>query len=116
MIRIKVFLSFISLFLSQYAFGQSPNFQYDTTYVKSTHELLALRLFFPQKYTRVVAKTPDSNEKITLVPNTGLKMGLGFNYQRLTINVSFPVGFLNPDRQNNWPGNLDLQSHIYAPK
>lgn len=61
-------------------------------------------------------KSPEGGEKYTLVPNTGLKMGFGFNYQRLTVNISFPVSFLYPDREANWPANLDLQSHIYAPK
>ena len=113
-IKVSLVLSF--LFFSQYSFGQNPNFQYDSTYVETTHELFVSRLFFSKKYTELTMKTSEGNDKYTLVPNTGLKMGLGFNYQRLTVNVSFPVAFLYPEKEENWPFNLDLQSHIYAPK
>lgn len=97
-------------------FGQNDKFQYDTSYVESTHEAFAIRLFTSQKYTRLVQNTPDQDRTFVLKPNTGLKMGVGASYQRLTINVSFPVGFLYPDKQKNWPFNLDLHSHIYAPR
>ncbi|PZX50510.1 DUF4421 domain-containing protein [Algoriphagus chordae] len=116
MTRTKVCLVFFTLFFTQYAFGQNPNFQYDSSYVETTHELFVSRLFFSKKYTQITSKSLGGREKYTLVPNTGLKMGLGFNYQRLTVNVSFPVRFLYPDKEDDWPGNLDLQSHIYAPK
>jgi hypothetical protein len=112
----KVYLIFFISLLSQYSFGQNPKFQYDSTYVETTHELFVTRLFLSQKYTSLVANVPETKEKYIMTPNTGLKMGLGFNYQRLTINVSFPVAFLYPDKEQNWPGSLDLQSHIYAPK
>ncbi|WP_192348224.1 DUF4421 domain-containing protein [Algoriphagus sp. Y33] len=112
----RAYLILLILIISQYSFGQNPNFQYDSSYVETTHELFASRLFFSQKYTRLTTRSLDGNEKYTLVPNTGLKMGLGFNYQRLTVNVSFPVKLLYPDKIEDWRGNLDLQSHIYAPK
>lgn len=113
---IKVLLVIIILLSSNYSFGQNPNFQYDTSYVKTSHEVFVSRLFFSKKYTRLVVNVPGSNEKFIFTPNTGLKMGVGFDYQSLTINISFPVSFLHPDREANWPANLDLQSHIYAPK
>ena len=116
MSRIKVFCILFILLFSHNSFGQNPNFQYDSSYVESSKDILASRLFFSRKYTRLVARDPESNEKYILVPNSGLKMGLGFTYQDLTINVSFPVNFLYPDKIGDWNGNLDLQSHIYAPR
>ncbi|SFU20691.1 protein of unknown function [Algoriphagus locisalis] len=116
MIRVNILLVFFVFLCSSKSFAQNSKLQYDSTYVESTRDVLASRLFFSRKYTRIVAKTPESNERYTLVPNTGLKMGLGFTYQDLTINASFPVSFLYPDKIGDWPGNLDLQSHIYAPK
>lgn len=116
MIRVKVFVILIILLFSNYSFAQNPKFQYDSNFVESSRDVLASRLFFSRKYTRLVARASESNERYLLVPNTGMKMGLGFTYQDLTINVSFPMRFLYPERIEDWRGNLDLQSHIYAPK
>ncbi|RAI84174.1 DUF4421 domain-containing protein [Algoriphagus yeomjeoni] len=116
MIRLKILLIFPLLLFSAQSIAQNSKFQYDSSYVESSKDILASRLFFSRKYTRLVARNPESNEKYMLVPNSGLKMGLGFTYQDLTINVSFPVNFLYPDKIGDWNGNLDLQSHIYAPR
>ena len=116
MSRVKILIIFSILFYSNQIFAQNSKFQYDSVYVESSRDVIASRLFFSRKYTRLVAQALESNERYTLVPNTGLKMGIGFTYQDLTINASFPVRFLYPDRISDWPGNLDLQSHIYAPK
>ena len=116
MIRGKVFISLIVFLFCNQAFSQNPKFQYDSNYVENSRDVISSRLFFSRKYTRLVAHANDSDERYTLIPNTGLKMGIGFTYQDLTINASFPMRFLYPDRESNWPGNLDLQSHIYAPK
>lgn len=113
--RILLFLVFTSAFCID-GFSQNEKFQYDSNYVETNHDLFGLRLFTSQKYTRLVLNVPEQDRALVLKPNTGLKMGVGFNYQRLTINVSFPVGFLYRDKQENWPINLDLQSHVYAPK
>lgn len=114
--REKVLIILILLLFSNYSFAQNPQFQYDSNFVESSRDVFASRLFFSRKYTRLVSQVPESNERYTLVPNTGLKLGLGFTYQDLTINASFPIRFLYPDKIGSWPGNLDLQSHIYAPK
>ncbi|WBL43475.1 DUF4421 domain-containing protein [Algoriphagus halophytocola] len=116
MIRAKVAIVLFMLLFSLPTFAQNLNLRYDSTYVESSRDVMATRLFFSRKYTKLVAKVPETQERLTLVPNTGLKMGLGFTYQDLTINASFPVSFLYPDKIGDWPGNLDLQSHIYAPK
>ncbi|MEP0713402.1 DUF4421 domain-containing protein [Algoriphagus sp.] len=116
MIRVKVLVIFSLLILSNHVFAQRTKFQYDSSYVESSRDIIASRMFFTRKYTRLVANTPRFNEKLVLKPNTGLKMGLGFTYQDLTINASFPVSFLYPDKIGDWNGNLDLHSHIYAPK
>ncbi|MEB2782746.1 DUF4421 domain-containing protein [Algoriphagus sp. C2-6-M1] len=113
--KILLFLGFTCAFCVP-SFAQNEKLPYDSNYVETNHEVFGFRLYTSQKYTRLVLNVPDQDRAFVMRPNTGLKMGVGFSYQRLTINVSFPVGFLYREKQQSWPFNLDLNSHIYAPK
>lgn len=112
--RTQLFLLFFFCFASQSAFCQIAG--YDSTYVKSEPDKFGLRLYLSKKYTELNVQVPDSKTPYSFKPNSGTNMGLGFTYQNLSINIAFPWGFLNPNRQKDWPFTLDLQSHIYAPK
>lgn len=84
----------------------------DTAYIKEAPETMALRLFVSRKYTEV-----DYGDLAGLYePNSGLNFGVGFTYQKFTLNLAAPVSFLNPNRKEDWPKFLDLQSHIYPNK
>ena len=84
----------------------------DTTYIKETPEKMILRAYVSRKYTEL-----DYGDQIGLYePNSGLNLGLGLTYQKFTLNVAVPVSFLNPERQEDWPKFLDLQSHVYGRK
>jgi len=81
----------------------------DTTYIKETPEKMILRTYLSKKFTEV-----NYGDQVGVYePNSGLNLGVGVTFQKFTLNVAFPVGFLNPDRQEEWPKFLDLQSHIY---
>ncbi len=83
--------------------------QVDTAYIRETPEKMILRSYISRKYTELNYADQGLYE-----PNSGLNFGFGVTYQKFTLNVAFPVGFLNPDRQEDWPKLLDLQSHVYS--
>lgn len=81
----------------------------DTTYIKETPEKMVLRTYLSRKFTEI--NYPD---QVGLYePNSGLNFGLGVTFQKFTLNVGFPLSFMNPDRKEDWPSFLDLQSHVY---
>lgn len=85
----------------------------DTAYVKDQPDNLNIRVYLSRKYTDFVVRNGPRDNVYTFEPNSGLNLGLGFTYQKFTLNAAFPVAFLNPDRIKDWPSFLDLQSHIY---
>ncbi|MCE7058043.1 DUF4421 domain-containing protein [Algoriphagus sp. AGSA1] len=114
MIRFQVLFVCFSFLVLQNAFCQFGG--YDSAYVEAQPDKFGLRLYLSKKYTDLNVRVPDHSTPYVFKPNSGLNTGVGFTYQNLSINIAFPLSFLNPDRQKNWPFSLDLQSHIYAPK
>jgi hypothetical protein len=96
--------------------AQDNNSNLDTTYIETTDHLFAARLYLTHKYTSLLVRVPSENRNYLFEPNSGLNLGLGFTYQTFTLNVSVPFGFMNPNRQKNWPFYLDLQAHAYPQK
>lgn len=81
----------------------------DTTYIDDSSETMAVRLYVSRKYTEL-----GFGDRVGLFePNSGLNMGVGVSFQKFTLNIAVPVSFLNPNRQEEWPRFLDLQTHIY---
>jgi len=83
--------------------------KWDSSYVAEEPELLVLRTYFSQKYTALYFPSED----LRYQPNSGLNMGIGFTYQKFTLNLAFPPGFLNRSRESDFPRFLDLQGHFY---
>ena len=90
--------------------------QYDSGYVEVSPETFLLRFYFSKKYSDFLINAPNSSDKLIYRPNSGNNLGIGFTYQKFTLNIAGPVGFLNPDRQRDFPAYLDLQAHIYPRK
>lgn len=101
-------LSFVGI---AQAFAQKA--QMDTSYVFSQSDKLVTRFYFSKKFTDFVVTHPVTDRKIRYMPNSGLNVGLGASYQKFTLNVAFPMGLINPDRQKDFPSYLDLQTHFY---
>ncbi len=81
----------------------------DTTYVKEMPEKMILRTYVSRKFTEI-----NFGDQVGLYePNSGLNFGVGVTFQKFTLNVGVPLSFMNPDRQEDWPSFLDLQSHVY---
>lgn len=85
---------------------------YDTTYIENLPETMVLRLYLSKKFTEFNFG-PDLP---VYEPNSGLNLGVGFTYQKFTLNLAAPPSFLNPTREKDWPGFLDLQVHYYPQK
>lgn len=83
--------------------------RWDSSYVVEEPEVVVLRTYLSQKYTALYF----SSEDLRYLPNSGLNMGIGFTYQKFTLNLASPLGFLNRSRESNFPRFLDLQGHIY---
>ncbi|OOG78699.1 DUF4421 domain-containing protein [Algoriphagus sp. A40] len=99
----------VVLFLLVPAFVKAQTKGLDTAYIKDTPEKMILRAYFSRKYTEI-----NYGDQIGVYePNTGLNLGVGVTFQKFTLNIGVPVSFLNPDRKEEWPSFLDLQSHIY---
>jgi len=95
------------------SFSQDKKDAYDSSYYVERNDLFALRLYLSRKFTNLVVSGVGVDDSYRFVPNSGRNIGLGFTYQKFTLNIAGPVDFLNPDRQKDFPKYLDLQSHIY---
>lgn len=84
----------------------------DTSYIEESPQTMALRFYVSRKYTDL-----DFGDQVgRYEPNSGLNMGVGVSFQKFTLNIAVPFSFMNPNRENDWPSFLDLQSHIYPNK
>ncbi len=98
---------FLFVFLqSGTLFAQS---RWDSSYVSEEPEVLVFRTYLSQKYTSLYF--PSAN--LHYFPDRGLDMGIGFTFQKMTLNLAFPTGFLIQSRDPNFPRFFDLQGHIY---
>ncbi len=99
----------VLLFVANGGFLLAQSRGVDTTYIKETPEKMILRTYVSRKYTAINYGEPIG----TYDPNSGLNLGVGVTFQKFTLNVGFPLSFMNPNRKEDWPGFLDLQSHVY---
>ena len=106
------FFIFLASFAAENAFSQTSKVDSVKYYYQSTPEKINLRYYFSRKFT----KFQLAGDQPVFEPNSGLNMGLGITFQKFTLNIAVPWGFLNPNRQTDWRGSLDLQAHTYAKK
>ena len=104
----RSFLFFL-LYFSLGSGSLSAQSRWDTSYVAEDLKVLVLRSYLSHKFTALHFPSED----LTYQPNSALNAGLGFTYQNLTINLAFPPGFLNRNREEDFPRFFDLQGHIY---
>ncbi len=87
----------------------SAQSRWDSSFVAEEPEVLVLRTYLSQKYTAL--NFPSAN--LRYFPDRGLDMGVGFTFQKMTLNLAFPTGFLNRSNDPDFPRFFDLQGHIY---
>ncbi|WP_297337203.1 DUF4421 domain-containing protein [Algoriphagus sp.] len=107
----KAHLLFIFLFglTSSFCFAQ-----FDSLYLEKPSDQLIMRVYLSRKYTDFALKDPQT--QLRFLPNSGKNLGIGATYKTLTLNLAFPVGFLNPNRRDDFPKYFDLQVHLYPQK
>lgn len=90
-------------------FTLAQNSGVDTSYVDEQEGIFVARFYFSKKYTEYrVGKS-----QVIFAPNTGLNTGIGATFQKFTLNLAGPLGFLNRNREKSFPRTTDLQAHIY---
>jgi hypothetical protein len=102
-------LVFFFLFLFLQSGILSAQSRWDSSYVAEEPEVMVLRSYLSRKFTAL----HFPSENLTYQPNSGLNAGIGFTYQNLTLNLAYPFGFLNRNRETDFPRFFDLQGHIY---
>ncbi len=86
----------------------------DSTYVRDQSDKFNIRIYMSRKYTDFVVRNGPRDNVYRFQPNSGINLGFGFTYQGFTLNLAAPVGFLNPGRDPDFGGFLDLQTHLYT--
>ncbi|TFV92177.1 DUF4421 domain-containing protein [Algoriphagus kandeliae] len=114
--RLHLALFFAGIFFLSGMKGNAQTSEYDSNYVEVHPELFGLRLYFSKKYTNVAINVPDQDRRLVFRPNSGNNLGVGFTYQKFTLNIAGPLSFLNPNRQTDFPKYWDLQAHMYPKK
>jgi hypothetical protein len=113
----KIFFSIIfGLAFTFQVHAQNESNKFDTNYIEAHPEIMGIRLYVSHKYTDLKINKISAQGSYRFKPNSGLNMGLGFTYQKFTLNVAVPFGFLNPNRYPDWPKYWDLQVHGYPQK
>ncbi len=110
----KIYICFLLLFSHVFnSTAQEKISGYDTAFVERGSNKMLLRLYTSRKYTDLVANVSNEEKGYRFLPNSGLNLGVGFTYQRFTLNVAAPLSFMNPNRYKDWPKYLDMQVHVY---
>lgn len=104
----KLLCAVLVLILS-FGIASAQEYAYDTAYIEKTKDKMILRTYVSRKFTDL-----DLGDAVGLYePNSGLNFGVGVTFQKFTLNIGVPLAFLNPNRKEDFPSFLDLQSHAY---
>ncbi|MFZ1686423.1 MAG: DUF4421 family protein [Flavobacteriales bacterium] len=111
---------FALLFVSTLQAGSGQGFldgktvTYDSAYVRDFSDRPTVRLYFSNKFNSMVVRA-DGGTDIRYRPNGNYNMGIGASYRRLTLNIAFPIPFLNDDRDKKGRTRyLDAQATIHT--
>jgi hypothetical protein len=87
----RAVLAFILILFFGNAFGQKiriPKFHYDTAYIESYDNSLALRVVVPQRFFNVAIRNNETGAKYTYRPNLRFGLGVGFSYRWLAMDFT----------------------------
>ena len=107
----KNWIFFLLIFISL-----NVNAQTDSLYCKSYSNIITGRIYFSQKYTRLILKNSVDKYNLEYRPNTTLNLGVGASYKWVTLNLAYGFPFLNPEQGEGKTKYLDLQAHLYGSK
>lgn len=106
-----------NLVLAQVEADIAPKVDFDTLYVKSYTNLLAIKLYGVTKSNQISHVDDFTNQSIDYKPNDKFNIGVGFNYKWLSLDLAFNFPFINDDDdQFGKTDRFDVQSNIYLRK
>jgi hypothetical protein len=90
--RIRILIRF--LIISSFSYGQIPDipferYDYDTSYIVSYGDLLAVRFVSPRRTYDFRLKNRDSGDYLQYRPNLQSAFGIGFTYRWLAFDIVF---------------------------
>ena len=69
----------------------------DTSLVRDYSDRPAVRLYLSSKFNSMVVRANEAFTDLRYRPNGNFNMGVGASYRRLTLNIGFPIPFINND-------------------
>jgi len=93
---------------------QKPD--HDTSYYTTYPRKITTRFYFSKKFTGIDMPAINENNNFHYKPNTQLNTGLGITYNNLSLNLAYPIGFLNNDDEKGKTKSIDLELHMYPYK
>lgn len=83
------------------AWGQAPLISqrddFDTAYVRDFSDRPTLRLYGSSKFNSMVVRSEPAFSDLRFRPNGNFNIGIGASYRKLTLNLGFPMPFVNND-------------------
>lgn len=93
---------------------RAPAECYDTTCVRDLSLTPTLRAYLVHKFNGLNVGS-QRHGPIELRPNRNINMGLGISYRRITLNVAFPIPFVNDDDDARGDSRtLDAQANVFG--
>lgn len=87
----------------------------DTSYVRDFSARPALRLYLSAKFNSMVLRSNEASTDLRYRPNGNYNMGIGASYRRLTLNIGFPMPFINNDVEAKGKTRfLDAQATLHT--
>jgi hypothetical protein len=88
---------------------------FDTLYVYDFSKIVTGRVYSSTKNNRMVLGGRQAAKDLDYRPNNRINLGVGASYRALTLNLGFPVPFLNTDDEVRGKTRyLDAQANIYT--
>ncbi len=92
-----------------------PNRRVDTLHVRDFSDRPTVRLYLSNKFNSMVVRSDASFTDLRYRPNANYNMGIGASYRRLTLNLGFPIPFVNNDAtEQGRTRYLDAQATLHT--
>jgi Domain of unknown function (DUF4421) len=87
----------------------------DSSYVRDFSNRPTIRLYLSSKFNSMVVRSSDAFTDLRYRPNGNYNMGIGASYRRLTLNIGFPIPFVNSDDEAKGRTRyLDAQATLHT--
>lgn len=88
---------------------------FDTAYVRDFSDRPTVRLYGSVKFNSMVVRSEPGFKDLRYRPNVNYNIGVGASYRKLTLNLGFPIPFLNSDDASRGRTRyLDAQATLHT--